>query len=282
MRRYMLAALLCWLGVACAQPLVYLRHQGEEDPHLRYMVAVLQLAIAESGSRYQVQPSKMHMVQSRALDEIRRNSGLLDLVWTMTSVERERELLPIRIPVDRGLIGWRVALLKQDRLKLLSGVRDLADLRQFSAGQMHDWPDTSILRHNGLPVEASDQYEGLFRMLAAGRFDYFPRSVIEIRDELRSHPGMGLAIEPRLLIRYPTALYFFVSRDRQKLALDLERGLEKAVREGKLQALFQRYYGPLLLELNVANRQVVELANPLLPKETPLGRPELWYRPGDN
>lgn len=280
--RIALLGLFCWLvSQACAAPLIYQRHQASDDPQLAYMLAVLDLAIRESGANYQPQPSRLVMVQSRALDEIRRNTGQVDLIWTMTSAEREKELLPVRIPVDRGLIGWRLALMQQSRLAEFAKINNLAGLRRYRAGQMHDWPDTQILRGNGLKVEATDQYEGLFRMLAAGRFDYFPRSLIEIKEEWLAHSQLNLAVEPHLLIRYPAAFYFFVSKERPRLARDLERGLEKAVREGKLQALFNEHYGTVLKDLNVAGRTVIELQNPLLPPETPLKREELWYRPGE-
>lgn len=281
--RYCLA--LCLLAcclAATARPLIYLRHQAQAgDPHYAYMQSVLDLAIRESGADYQPRPSEMVMVQSRALDEMRRNSGIVDLVWTMTSVERERELLPVRIPLDRGLLGWRVGLVRRARIGLFGGVNNLADLKAFEAGQMHDWPDTAILRDNGLKVATTDQYESLFRMLAADRFDYFPRSLIEVKDEWSTHRDLDLAIEPAVLIRYPTAMYFFVSRQRPELARALETGLEKAVKKGSLQALFRQAYSGTLKELDVAGRRVIELRNPLLPAATPLNRAELWYRPGE-
>lgn len=282
MRLWLIALFaLCCLWPAQAKTIVYQRHQAKEDPQLRYVTAVLELAIRESGVAYNPRISELVMVQSRGLDELRRNTGLIDLTWTMTSAQREREVLPIRIPIDRGLIGWRVALLKQHRLADFARIDSLQALKRYRAGQMHDWPDTPILRSNGLKVDTSDQYESLFKMLAAGRFDYFPRSLIEVREEWMAHAEMGLAVEPTLLIRYPAALYFFVSKQNRQLAADLERGLNKAVREGKLQALFEQHFGSLLKELNVSGRRVIELRNPLLPPQTPLQRPELWYRPGE-
>jgi hypothetical protein len=260
MRLWLIAVfVLCCLWPAQAKTIVYQRHQAKEDPQLRYVTAVLELAIRESGVAYSPRISELVMVQSRGLDELRRNTGLIDLSWAMTSAQREREVLPIRIPIDRGLIGWRVALLKQHRL---------ADFARIDSLQ-------ALKRYRG------DQYESLFKMLAAGRFDYFPRSLIEVREEWLAHAEMGLAVEPTLLIRYPAALYFFVSKQNRQLAADLERGLNKAVREGKLQALFEQHFGSLLKELNVSGRRVIELRNPLLPPQTPLQRPELWYRPGE-
>jgi hypothetical protein len=68
-------------------------------------------------------------------------------------------------------------------------VKTLDDLRQLQAGQGHDWPDTEILRFNGLNVQVSASYESLFTMLRAQRFDYFPRSIIEIWDEQKKFGG---------------------------------------------------------------------------------------------
>ena len=38
------------------------------------------------------------------------SQGTVDICWTMSTDERETQILPIRIPIDKGLIGWRIAL----------------------------------------------------------------------------------------------------------------------------------------------------------------------------
>ena len=53
----------------------------------------------------------------------------------MTSVERESKLLPVRIPMTRGLIGWRLGLVRADHKDLMRGVRQLGDLKKFSSGR---------------------------------------------------------------------------------------------------------------------------------------------------
>jgi hypothetical protein len=266
-----IAVFLPVVTMAASNMLVYPLHQADKDPQLAYVLDVLRLAIRESGENYRLAPSKEKMVQSREIADLQHDKGSIDILWAMTSPEREQELLPIRVPIDRGLIGWRVGLVQQQRRELFDHVANLADLATFSAGQMHDWPDTSILRGNGLKVETTDQYESLFKMLSAGRFDYFPRSIIEVSDEYQSHTALELAIEPHVLIRYPTAFYFFVSRSR----------LQTAARDGQLKALFYRYFAGVLKALDVNHRVVIELKNPLLPPETPFDRPEYWYRVGE-
>ena len=284
-RRPLLKLAALWpLGAAAAStssplPLLYPRHQALNDPQQGYVTALLQLALARSGQAYAVRRSELRMVQTRAMQEIATASGSVDVVWAMTSREREMQLLPVRIPIDRGLIGWRVALIEARQPQLLRAVRSIAALARLSAGQMRDWPDSAILRANGLRLDTSSTYEGLFRQLAAGRIDYFPRSEIEAQSELASHTQLPLALDTHLVIRYPAALYFFVGKHRPELARHIEIGLESMLADGSFAQLFQQHFGRLADGLKLAHRYTLELANPDLPEETPLARKALWYRP---
>ncbi|WP_317204055.1 hypothetical protein [Janthinobacterium sp.] len=277
-----LSVLLLCLSMACARAdsVIYPRHQAAHDPQLDYALALLRLALEKSGAHYTLRQSERVMVQSRVIQEIHDATGSVDVLWTMTTREREAELLPVRIPIDRGLIGWRVALLNAARPQLLQNVRTVEQLARFGAGQMRDWPDTAILRQGGLRVlDTSTTYEGLFQQLAVGRIDYFPRSVIEAGQELADHAALPLALDANLLIHYPSAFYFFVGKQRPALARDIERGLERALADGSFEALFQRHYGKLGEQLKLRRRHVLELKNAALPEATPLARRELWYRP---
>lgn len=242
------------------------------------MLALLRLACEKAGEKCLLRPGPA-MVQGRAIQELRRPQGMIDVLWTMTSVDREKLLVPVRIPLYKGLIGWRVALLPPGRQEMLAEVKNVNELAHFTAGQEHDWPDTAILQHAKLPVVVTPDYESLFAMLAKQRFDYFPRSVIEILNEQRTHSELRLPVDPHLLLHYPTAFYFFVSPKRPQLARMLERGLERAIRDGSFDTLFQQHNGPALKALALDKRRIIYLENPLLPARTPLQRKELWYRP---
>lgn len=249
------------------------------DPNGVYVLAALKLGLQKSGKPYQLVP-EAPMLQSRAILEAASPTGRIDLMWTMTTKEREARLLPIRIPVDKGLIGWRVPLLRTDRAELLERVESLADLRRWWAGQGHDWPDTAILQGNGLPVQTSDSYDTLFTMLVGGRFDYFPRSIMEIWNDIANRPGQPLVVDRHVVLHYPAAFYFFVSPRRPQLARDLQAGLERAIADGSFEALFQSHLGPFIERAQLRQRRVIELNNPLLDSSTlPLDRPEMWFRP---
>ena len=272
-----------WLLLLLAMPLAaaelrvaHVAPQGVLDVRTEYPLALLRLALVEAGVDFRLQQTE-EMHQSRALKLLEQDQGI-DVVWTMTSVEREAKLRPIRIPLCKGLIGWRVLLVRGDQLGRFTGLED-DQLRQLSGGQGHDWPDTQILQANGFNVMPITGHESLFEMLNRGRIQHFPRSVIEVMDELNNHPDMALAIEPGLLLYYPTAFYFFVHPDNDALAKALEQGLERAIANGKFDALFNQVHGPMLAALNIQQRRVIALENPLLPAATPLARQQLWLLP---
>jgi hypothetical protein len=258
-------------------------HVSLGDPQAPYVRRLLELALSRAGSKADVQLVELEMTQGRTLIELATGNSPIDLMWTMTDRHREASgLLPVRIPIDRGLFGWRLLLVRRTELAQWSEVHTLADLRDRLAGQGHDWPDTTILRANGLQVGTSSTYEALFRMLAAGRIDYFPRSIVEIDAELATGRYPELAIAPQLMLHYPTAAYLFVGPHRPELAAALRTGLEAAVADGSFQRLHREFYGPLLKAHPVAAGRVLRLSNPLLPPETPLQRRELWLQPGDS
>jgi len=278
LRRLLCACLLsAAVAAAMAEPIVvrYPRAESIDDERGEYGQALLDLALAKSGGHYRAELSPTRMQQNRALVELQSGSGRIDIVGTMTSAEREEALLPVRIPMTRGLIGWRIGLVRADHKDLLRDVRTVDDLKRYTTAQGHDWPDLQILRHSGLKVHPVAVYSGLFGMLNAGRIDWAPRSANEIWAEAARHPG--LAIDPYIVVHYPTADYFFVNRNNPALAEAVRTGLEAALADGSFEQLFYLHYGRLLRNARFEHRLVIHLPNPLLSPQTPLSRKELWF-----
>lgn len=284
-RRLLTLPLLLPANRLAAQPLEPVRlprHISMPDPQMNYVRRLVELALNRTGSRAEVRLIDLEMTQGRSLVELATGRSPVDLMWTVTDRQRETGgLLPVRIPIDRGMMGWRLLLVRQTELPRWRRVRSAADLAGFVGGQGHDWPDTAILRANGLQIGTSSSYEALFRMLSAGRIDYFPRSILEVDAELANGRHADLAIVPGLMLHYPAAAYFFVSPSRPELAAELRAGLDAAIADGSFQRLHREFYGAVLKAHPVSPDRVVRLTNPLLPPETPLGRRELWLQPGE-
>lgn len=283
-RRCLLLSLIaCAHGATAADAVIGYPSYAEtdvQDPIHQYHLSVLRLALERSGGHYRLQMVRKPVGQGRAIRELSGGSSDLDLLWTMTSEEREQQLLPVRIPIDRGLMGWRLLLIRRGDAERFAAIRSLEALKDLTAGQLHDWPDTGILRANGLSVGTTSVYGSLFTMLSRGRVDYFPRSVMEIQDEMQQFgSALDLMIAPGLMLRYPAANYFFVHRHNTQLAADLQRGLERLLDDGTLHSLFMSHFRTRLKPLRLAERRELLLRNPLLPAPTPLQRTELWADP---
>lgn len=257
----------------------YPRPESNPDQRSRYPLRLLERALARSEHQYRIEISPLRMQQGRALLRLEKDDGI-DVVSTMTSADREARLHAIRIPIDKGLIGWRLLLVERSRLGRLKGLRSAAQFRNFSAGQGSDWPDAAIMRANGMLVYGTSSYEALFSMLGNGRIDYFPRSITEIWDEVDLHRDQ-LAVEPGIVLHYPTAMYFFVRKGNDQLATDLAAGLEKMIADGSFERLFQESFGDMIRRAALRERHVIEMHNPLMPDTLPLARKNLWFRDAD-
>ncbi|MBC3807314.1 hypothetical protein H8K52_08155 [Undibacterium seohonense] len=255
------------------------RSDAKVDPNEAYVSELLQLIIQHSPRPYRLIYSKGRMEQGRSIYEMTKPDGKIDLLWSMTTDTREKQLIPIRIPIDKGLIGWRISLIKEKNRSAFSKIKKAEDLKPYTAGQGSSWPDVAILKANQLPVLTSIGYDSLFTMLAGERFDYFPRSVFEIWNELKSHHDQTIEVEQSFILHYPSACYIFITPRRPQVAEDLRQGFEKIIANGLFEKLFQHHNQENIERAKIKQRTVIQLNNPLLNiNSMPLKRAELWFQ----
>lgn len=198
------------------------------------------------------------------------------VIWTMTDKEREQQLRPIRIPLFKGLFGYRVLLIRKQEQARFEQVKTVEDLAKFLGGQGTHWPDTLILQANGLRLTTAETTESLFRMINAKRFDYFPRGISEAWFELLQRKNADLTVEENLLLYYPSDIYFFVNKKNEALAQRIEKGMETLIDNGKFDQFFYNHPRVSSGLERLKNRRIIELKNPYLPAETPVNNPRYW------
>ena len=283
--RHLLAALLlvCPLwGQAQAMRYVYPPPESGSDVRLNYYWELLQAALDETTQKwgaYVLEPSPKVMNAGRAELMLTAATDISVMART-TSITREKTLRPIRIPLDKGLTGYRLFLIKAGTQPRANTVRTLGQLQALSMGQGATWVDTEILRTNGFNVVTAPAYELLLPMLDSGRFDLFSRGVNEISHELASgrQTFPGLAIERQLLLYYPLPRYFFFppTAEGERLAQRAEEGLRLLIRNGKFERRYQVFKKSILNDLNLRGRRVFRINNPQLSAETPHADRALW------
>lgn len=254
-----------------------IRVNGAADGNASYVMEILNLALSKLDNRYELKVEHTPVTQARNMDDVA--SGRMDLLWAATNIEMEEMLLPVRIPLYRGLLGHRIFIIRPESQAQFDQVKTFADLKKFTFGQGTTWADSGILESNGLKVIRTNKYPSLFYMLDGGRFDAFPRGVQEPWAELETNKNLPLTVEKRIMLVYRMPLYFFTKHGNTKLAVDLELGLNRAIADGSFNEVFFRHpiVRSAIEQANMHDRIAFMIDNPTLPKETPLDREELWF-----
>ncbi|WGG52090.1 ABC transporter substrate-binding protein [Rugamonas sp. DEMB1] len=274
--------LLCGAVHAEVLRVVYPANEAPGDARFADLIEILHTALertaAEDGP-FELQPSAMEMNEARYLSALKQGQ-LINIAWSSTSIDKERDLLPLRIPLRKGLLGYRIALIAREQQARIDQIHSLDDLRRFSVGQGLGWGDVKLYQAAGIKV-AQASYDKLFRMLTLGRFDLFPRGVTEVYAEyaLRAPDDPRLTVEKNLLLYYPWPYYFFFNRKDDALKQRVESGIRMMLRDGSFDALFWKYNGKAIEQANLRGRRVIALPNTMLPRETPLGETGLWLDP---
>ncbi|MFA7554009.1 MAG: hypothetical protein WCY88_07145 [Spongiibacteraceae bacterium] len=283
MIRYRLCAVLlfwggCWVQLGAAEAQLPAETDHDEVSHVSYWYrnydtrasyALLDLALSKTtdlyGS-YKITRSPV-ITQGRAVLELQsESSGTIRVINVVPDLNREKNLIPVRIATDEGLVGFRVCIINEADRDKFKGIRSHKDIaaQGIVFGQGLHWPDTYILRENALPVVTSAQYENLYPMLKSGRYHCFLRGINEAIADLATHPDEGLMIEPGLLFAYPSVSLLFVRRSDKIMAARLELGLRRAILDGSYAKYFAEEYFADLSLLNLGGRRIIRLNNPLL------------------
>ncbi len=283
MFRCMLIIIVCLLSQA-AYAMTKVRYidpfYATDADNESYVAALLQRVMEITEDEYgpfELKAEHTPMLQGRQFRAL--YSDEIDVMWAMTSQERENRALPIRIPIAMGLIGFRVFVIRREQQDKFSQMHDEFELKKLLAVQGHDWPDLKILKANGFQVQGVSWRDQMYTLLAGSNFDYFPRGITEVGRELqRVNIDDTLVVERKWLLHYRAATYFFVNRNNAQLAQRLESGLNQLMVSGELKEMLLSHpiHQEALQLMTLSGRTVVELHNPLLPEKTPLETSQYW------
>lgn len=254
--------------------------QSSNDVRMQFKLELLNMAMTKTKDTYgdyRIVNKAPQLNTFRAMN-LMQSGESLNVFIAVTNNEWEEKTIPIRIPVRRGLLNYRLLLIYKDSMAAFEKIGSLKELLKRKVGSKHGWSSTPILTHSGFKVIKVSEYDGLFQMLDVHRFDFLPRGVNEIYDEFaqKKETLQNILIEPNLALHIPSATYVFVSPKFPKLAKRIEKGLDTMVADGSLKSLVDRYYREDLKKADLTNRKVIHIENPFLPPNTPLGRKELW------
>ena len=268
---------------ASPKPEIVYYNQGAESVSTKsFSFRVLTLALSKSGHAYDLEPSPLGRTSALRAQQAIANGEAMDVAWLGVSKTTDDQLWPIRIPIDRGIQGYRLFLIDGARQAEFSRIKSLNDLKKMTALQGADWPDTSILRSAGLRVNTGS-FTHLCHMLMGGRGDYFPRDISEAFAEQARicKPEHGIAVEQTLVLHYTLAGMFYVRKSNKRLHDDIERGFTAAYDDGSYMALYHAD-AEIQSAIKLARfktRRVIEIDNPFVSPDAKKIDKRFWLNP---
>lgn len=216
------------------------------------------------------------MAQKRSMQQL--NSGELSLAWSGATPSRERDYAPIRVPLFAGLLGTRVPVIRKNALAQFDQIKTADDLKALTACQGDQWLDSDILEDNGYKVERVTKFELMYRMLRAGRCDYFPRGITEVYTEVDHQEDDLVMAYDRIILVYKFPMYFFVGKSNTELEKVLYEALYGYAASGELIKFMKnhettRNVFPLS---KYKDSLIFKLDNTSLPPLTPVNDDKLW------
>jgi hypothetical protein len=282
-----LAALLLALAAFDARAVdavVFDRAASPADFRREYSKALLQLVLERTVpefGRYTVDYADAHMERPRLLEALKEGK-LINVTAYPADAKWLKSLSYVAVPTDMGMQSWRIALIdgkQQDRIHQLALP---GGLQQLTAGVGSVWVTRASLHDNGFRYVTGSNYIGLFDMLMAGRFDYFPRGVNEIFQEydLRKQAFPQLAVEDSIVLHDNIPSLFFVSPRHPRLYRRIRAGMESLLKDGTLERFVLEHHRNYLLRAKLCKRRRIDLPNKDIDPAM-LARAELWLDPFD-
>lgn len=192
-------------------------------------------------------------------------------------------IVPVTFPLRHGVLGHRLLVINKADEAKFAQIKTFSDLLKLKMGFMSEWFDFHIYKDAGFTVVAAPvgQYKDLYKLLAEKKIDFFPRSVMEITDEMAlvKAEEMDLVIEKTLLLYYPLDEYFYVNESDKKLLERINKGIELTIKDGSHEKYFDDYYKETFKKLKLSSRRVITINNNALPAVAPITDSHIWKRP---
>lgn len=223
-----------------------------------------------------------HLMSSQVRKVALVQKDEIDVMYAGTTIEMELALKPIRFPITRGLIGHRIFIINQKYRTEYSQIKGVEGLRQYSGILSYGWPEKEIFEAVGL-MQVEQLYADIFGNINSGSRYYFSRGILEAYSELidKKDELPNLVVEESILLKYTSAVLFFINPKNKELENILNAGFKKAYEDGSYKEFL--YNHPLIKasfdQAKLAERLVIEIPNPYFP-EASNNIPRVYWHDG--
>lgn len=192
---------------------------------------------------YSLKYADREMTRQRTFNEMQIGERV-NVADTPVTAGWSEKFIRVPIPVQRGILSYRLFMVTSKNADLLAKVETLEDLKKIRQGSGNQWAITRALKEHKFNIIEATTKESLLNMLGAGRFDIYGRGINEIFGELsahsKTHPNIVLDKHIALYSYLPT--YFHVSPNQGRIAERIDIGLRKINAIGLHEKLFLQHH----------------------------------------
>jgi hypothetical protein len=270
-RLLILLLVFCITPLRAAEPLVIHHRASDVVPEYQsYYNDIVRLALEKTKADFG--DYKMVAVTSefntmRALSDIARNvyGNMVIEMGYEAALTQSGNLTFIEIPIDGGIVGYRICFVSPTKKDAVAKVKSLQELKQFTIAQGVGWSDTQILKANGFTVIEVPIYPNIFKMISTNRVDLFCRGANQIKSEMTYFKNLKeLDFDKSFVLVYDLPRFFYIHKDNIEAKKRIAKGLEIAFKDGSLKALWEKYNRESIEYVGLSKRKVYRLENPLL------------------
>lgn len=261
------AVFACDLDIGIKEP-------NTERDKLVFSLLKLSLSKTDYTPCFQYIPN--HITRSREIRFIQ--SGAARILWASPGSAVEGDLRAVRIPVFKGMTGYRLLLVRHGDEERFKNIATLDDLREMRVGVGARWGDRLVYEAAGLPIQTAS-FNTLWQMLEMSRFDYMTLGIHEPWNSLKRHDE-SIVVEPRLLLTYEMAAYFYVGKEDQMLHKALSSGMDRALKDGSYDKMLfsSKLIREAVQNAGIKDRHVLHIPNPHVPADFPRQIKEYWAK----
>lgn len=243
--------------------IVKIKDQQLSKNKAAHNIAVIQRALEITEPNYG--PFMLETVNIRMTPEreirIVEEGDIVNVTITPANQYWDTYLTPIKVPIRLGLLSYRLLLINKVDLPKFEQIATINEIKQTTVGLLHNWKTAGIYKENKISMMKSYNYEGLFLMLNNQRFDYIPRAIYEVYDELEAQESIlkDIVVEPTIALFIPTKTYLYVSPKNKRLVKRLQSGLHELVTSGELKEILHKYYASDIKRAKLNKRKMITI-----------------------
>lgn len=243
--------------------IIKIKHQQLSKNKAAHNIDVIQRALEVTEPKYGpfiLETVNLRMTSNREVRVV-EEGDLINVTITPANQYWDKHLTPIKVPIRLGLLSYRLLLVNKVDLPKFEKIKTIEEIKQTTVGLLHSWKTTGIYKENKMMMVESHNYEGLFSMLNAHRFDYIPRAIYEIYDELEAQESIlkDIVVEPTIALFIPTRTFVYVSPKNKRLLKRLESGLHQLLITGELKEILNKHYGSDITRANLKKRKIITI-----------------------